>query len=820
MTGPAQMVPAQTVPPEAARPVVERAATSGPNGWRLIGNVLAMLVVTMAASVSLWPSYQSQAFVIMVAGALVLGATVALLGARFRWPAWLVILATILGFAIVGVPLAVPARAMNGVLPTLEGLGDLFAAVALGWKQLVTIALPVGDYQALLVPALVLVLASTVIGLSVALRCARGELAVLAPIGLFLAGIVLGPSSVEHPAQVGLGFLVLLLAWLLWFRWQKPGSTPRLVAAQSPRSIASRSDRRLTGARRLVSAAVIIALGIAAGTAAAIAVPSGTAREVLRSHVQQPFNPNDYASPLSGFRSYLQPPTVDEALLQVTGLPPGARLRLATLDSYDGVVFSAGGEAGAAASESGSADSGSFTRLPYRLDQSAVEGQTIVLQVEVLGYTGVWVPGIGQLEQVTFRGDTAIARSDSFYYNDVGGSAAVLDGLSRGDRYESRSVLPETAGVLGEARPGSAILAPIAVPEGMLAALEQAEQAGDTPGQQLKAMLDDLFITGYISHGVGIDEPVSRSGHGADRMTELFTESPMLGDAEQYAVSAAILARGLGFPARVVLGFAPDVGTDSADPVRVTGADVTAWIEVQTAADGWVAIDPNPAFREVPAKEPDDPTVVSRPQSVLPPPVVDTEDARDAPPPDTRVEEPAAPLDPLLALLFAVLRVAGWSLLVLLVLLSPLLTVVGIKARRRSLRRSTGTPGERIGGGWREFADTVTDFNGPAVAGTTRAELAASVGGVPAVGGTPPVVFAGLVDRAVFAPDTPSNAEADRVWASVGALRHALAVEHTRRARLRALLSVRSFGRYAGGKKPVRGAGTGAGTETEAGAGA
>ncbi|MDY7555683.1 transglutaminase domain-containing protein [Cryobacterium sp. 10C3] len=60
-----------------------------------------------------------------------------------------------------------------------------------------------------------------------------------------------------------------------------------------------------------------------------------------------------------------------------------------------------------------------------------------------------------------------------------------------------------------------------------------------------------------MSHGIGEDEPVSRSGHGLDRISQLFTDEPMLGDAEQYAVAAALLARRLGFPARVVMGFAP-----------------------------------------------------------------------------------------------------------------------------------------------------------------------------------------------------------------------------------------------------------------------
>ncbi len=94
----------------------------------------------------------------------------------FRWKSFVVIL---VGFAVLllaGVPLAVPDQAIAGFLPSLDGIQELLAGVALGWKQLLTIALPVGDYQALLVPAFVLVLTSTIVALTVALRARWGEL--------------------------------------------------------------------------------------------------------------------------------------------------------------------------------------------------------------------------------------------------------------------------------------------------------------------------------------------------------------------------------------------------------------------------------------------------------------------------------------------------------------------------------------------------------------------------------------------------------------------------------------------------------------------
>ncbi|MDP3208502.1 MAG: transglutaminase domain-containing protein, partial [Rhodoglobus sp.] len=133
-------------------------------------NTAMLWLATGVACVALWPIYASQSFLILVAVALVLGTAIAILGATLRWPGFVVALATVGVFFVVGVPLAVPSQAQFGVLPTFGGLVDLLAGVALGWKQLLTITLPVGDYEALLVPALVLVLGTVVLGLSIALR--------------------------------------------------------------------------------------------------------------------------------------------------------------------------------------------------------------------------------------------------------------------------------------------------------------------------------------------------------------------------------------------------------------------------------------------------------------------------------------------------------------------------------------------------------------------------------------------------------------------------------------------------------------------------
>ncbi|SDK06204.1 Transglutaminase-like superfamily protein [Cryobacterium psychrotolerans] len=774
-----------------------RAAGTRP-GWGFIaGNTLALMAATAMASLTLWPVYQSIEFIVLVAATFALGAAIAIAGARLCWPAWLVALVTVAVYLLAGVPLAIPGRAIERILPSVDGLLELLAATALSWKQLVTIVLPVGAYQALLVPAFILVLLSTVIGLSAALRSRIAELALLAPIALFIAGIGLGPTAESSPIEGGLGLFVVLLFWLLWVHWQRRRTAVRLIAQQSRRTLESTGDRALAAARGLVSAAVIIALAIAVGTVAAIAVPVSEPRDVLRARVQQPFDPRDYPSPLSGFRGYLQPEQSERALLTVAGLPAGGRLRVATLDSYDGIVYSVGSDTVRSAS-------GSFTRLPYRIDQGQVDGEPLTLRVTVDGYRGVWVPGAGALERIEFLGSSATARADSFYYNDNSTTAAVLGGLQEGDSYRSRSVLPRPAAELAGARPGTEVLSPISViPDGITQALDGYVRAGDPPGVQLQSMLEGLRTTGYISHGVNADEPASRSGHGADRITQLFGDQPMLGDQEQYAVAAALMARKLGFPSRVVVGFVP-ASAGGGESVTVTGADISAWIEVQTAADGWISIDPNPAVREVPPKQPDEPTVVSRPQTVVPPPAPDAAAPGDLSPPESTVEDPPAPMHPLLAFLLAALTALGWTLLGLLILLAPFLAIIAAKHRRRRLRRAADSPADRISGGWRDFADTATDFRVPVPPSATRTELAE------AVGGQRSLVLASVVDRALFSPDEPAHTDADAVWGSVGELRAAFRGTSSRRERVKALISVRSFGRYSGGasKRTVEGAGS------------
>ncbi|WP_314147942.1 transglutaminaseTgpA domain-containing protein [uncultured Leifsonia sp.] len=755
--------------------------------WRSAAiDVAFAIAATALAAWSFWPVYQSGEFVTMLVVTLLLGAAVAVVAALFRWPSIVVAGLIALVYLVAGVQLAVPSQATaGGMLPTGPGFLQLVQATWLSWKQLVTISVPVGGYQALLVPPYILVLLAVVVTVSIALRSRVPEFAALPPVLLLVAGILLGSSVAAVPLWQVLGLLALLLAWQIRLRLRRRAAAVRTLREQSGLTVETRRERRSTAALTGVGAAVMLAGAAVVGIGASVLVPPASDRQVVRTAVEQPFDPRAYPSPLSGFRAYLQPQKADRPMLSVAGLPADRRLRIATLDTYDGVAYTVGSAAVNSAS-------GAFTRVPYRLDQSGVLGSPATVTVTVRDYRGPWIPGTGQLEQLTFIGKDAARLTGAFFYNDVTGTAAVTASLRSGDSYTADSVEKPllTADQLRKVQPGSdSVPRPTVVPDELQSTLQRYTAGVNGAGAKLAAALKGLAADGYISHGVGPDEPASRSGHGADRITELLTDIPMLGDQEQYAVTAALMARQLGFPARVVVGF--EAPQDAAGVVTFTGSDISAWIEVQTTT-GWVSVDPTPPVRPVPPKQPNQPTEISRPQTNVQPPVDDTPQQNQEPPQAQVDSTNPKPPNPVLETLLGILVAVGWTLLILAILASPFLAVIAAKWRRRALRRSARTSIDRIVGGWREFADAAVDHGFDPPPSATRLEFAATIGGNRAA------ALARVADRAVFSPLPPTPEEADSVWRAVDELRGQLDKRDTRWKRLRAAVSLRSLG-YRGG---------------------
>jgi hypothetical protein len=752
----------------------------------IIVNTLMLWVGLALAALALWPIYRSPQLVIMVIAATVLGSAIAIFGAVFRWSAPVVLGVSFVVFLLFGVPLAVPSEATMGLFPSSEGIVDLLSGVALGWKQLLTISIPVGAYESLLVPFYALIFVVAVVSLTIALRSRRaGEVAAFGPVIVFVAAIAFGSTSAQWPAALSLGLLASSLVWIVWRRWNRRRASIRLLSAQlqddsgAPREI--RADTRFVATRTLLGAGLVLLLASGTAVAAAEGLPPTGTRAVLRESVDQPFEPRDYASPLSGFRSYWQPSAENSVMLTVQGLPAGSRIRIATLDTYDGVVYSVG-------SPGVNTASGSFTRVPFEFEQTGVRGRQVSVAVTIQSYRGVWLPTVGDFEKATFSGSDGNALRNSFYYNNTTGTAAVVDKVKTGDTYTLAAIVPTQPSLadLSRATAGTASVPPATVlPAELTSVLGAYTQDAATQGEKLVAMIQALKKNGYVSHGVGSKEAASRSGHAADRINELLTAQQMIGDGEQYSVTAALMARQLGFPARVVLGFVPE--TTGAGTSEIRGKDVSAWIEVDTAQYGWVTVDPNPPVRPIPTKKPQDPNQVARPQTIVPPAVTQASPPDPQTVPDAQQHDADLP-NAFLVIVLAVLQVLGWVLLGVAIVLSPFLVIMGIKARKRRRRRSAATPVEQISGGWREYEDRVLDHGFEPPAAATRSEVATTVGGAQTL------VLAAVADRATFAPGLPEDGEADLVWHSVRELSAALDAGKTRWERIKARISLRSLG--------------------------
>jgi hypothetical protein len=445
------------------------------------------------------------------------------------------------------------------------------------------------------------------------------------------------------------------------------------------------------------------------------------------------------------------------------------------------VVYSVGGTA---------AD---FTRVPGAITPEVVSGDPVDSSFTITSISGPWVPLPAELGSVTFEGRSASALTNSFYYSRPAATGAVLGGLAPGDRYrvvgQSHPFVSLTD--LAQLTPGTAnVPAPTVIPDGIDTFLTRNAEAGGNPGARLANVLSALVAEGYVSDGA-IGQAPSRSGHGAERITQLFTDQPMVGDAEQYSAAAALLATQAGFPARVVMGMVVPTttssGVGSGAEVAITGSAMSAWIEISTNK-GWIALNPNPEIRPIPDELPEDPTTVSRPQSEVEPPPVDVPRVQDDTPAEAANGEQTPETDPFATVLARVVSIGASILLGLGLLASPFLSIVALKLRRRRQRRAeSASPAHRVTGAWDEFVDSARDHGCEVPPSLTRREAAKRVPAERSIS------LAKLIDRAQYSPGEATEAQAEAAWRSVDQVRQELDAGLTRRQRIHAAISLSSL---------------------------
>jgi transglutaminase-like putative cysteine protease len=180
------------------------------------------------------------------------------------------------------------------------------------------------------------------------------------------------------------------------------------------------------------------------------------------------------------------------------------------------------------------------------------------------------------------------------------GDLQVSGGLDNGLTYDVISEVPNVSFEdLRNARPGRVDDPELkTLPEGLshdVVTLRDRWIAGaTTPMERLTAIQGHLRNFDY--------SVTSDTQPTQDYLSRFLTES-RAGYCQQFATAFALLARSLGYPTRVVVGFLP--GSRASDGSYVVrGTDAHAWPEVYFAGFGWIRFEPTPRADSVAAAPP------------------------------------------------------------------------------------------------------------------------------------------------------------------------------------------------------------------------
>lgn len=762
-------------------------------------------LLTALAVWTLVPVYGTTQFFIAATVATVTGLSVGLCCVLFRWAPWVTLCVALATYVIGAMLTAMP---LSSIEPrTLAG--NLWLALSqpfVGWRGVVTLPAPLGTYQGVMVPAYALLSigSGASVGLALLTRWWWGPVVSAATL---VVAIVVGPASTTRHASLPLSItgtvgIIAFLTMLAWFALHNSLASRRLHHTVDTGTTPA-GPRRSIGA--ITATTILVGSIVCAGVIGA-ALPAST-RDVARAGVTPALALSTATSPLDTYRMFFADEALETSLFTVDSSLDSARVRLAVLDTYDGQSFQAG------------AQSGEFRRLAAGVDL-APHGTPVSSAITITGLTGIWTPLVGTVATVSFGGERAQELVDTFYFIPGGGSAVTVlnDTVEPGDVFHTEGAVFDEES-LANANPGDQPYEEQFFPEAMVEWIEDQEVSAD--GSGLLELIHRLRARGYVSHAIAVPQRTyawqdalgehafasSPAGHSVSRLDMLFAQLndraadvgkdaandlliAAIGDDEQFAAAAALLAGFLGFESRIVVGarLSDDDPQGWAPPAcengQCTGANMSAWIEVRTET-GWVSVDTSPQNTQALS-----PTVTNlRDPEFASDLDQDTADVSEPTQSDRRRSGAEGTDTPPESSPFELALPARIGLSVLLIALALLLPVAALLTAKsmRSARRRHDDSDASIEGAWDDLVAAAIDGRRAVRTGATRHETA------PAIGTRNAAELALLADRATFDATDATSRDADHAWTMVHQDRAELLTDMSWWRALRARLSLRSL---------------------------
>jgi transglutaminase-like putative cysteine protease len=700
----------------------------------LLVELVAVATLSAVGAVGFHRIFAGRSFLVPVLGAAVLPVAVSAAGHLRRWHVSTSLLASLVAFVLY-VMYAALGPTMPNLVPTASTFAELGRGLTNGWADLLSISLPARADPQLRVVACAVVWTGALLGAELAQRSRHLIAPAIPPLGAYVYTLFFAAGQPASPLIVPLAETAATLLLLLshanrWAVIEPGGLRARPVRGDEEAEAVTYvpADRRVLVGLPIIGAALVVA-------AVASSMPTSALRAAFDPRHLRPQDvvSREVVSPLAGVRRQLRlDPPRKLFTLQIDRLSDALlvpRVAVATLDRFDGATWTSTGRF----SQVGSV----LPRDEKPTTPTRAVGQRYA--IEALG--GVWLPAAEQPVAID-GGDKPLA----VQFDAASGNLITDRGSLAGLDYSVTSeVSTATPAELDALVPGSGkAFAVTTDTEGMPAEVRDLartwSQVATSPYSKLQA------IEKTLKEGYGYSQDVAQ-GHSYGRLVDFLTTT-RVGYAEQFAATFAVMARSLGIPSRLVVGYLTTDDTSGGGDVRADGVITTheahVWAETYFEGAGWVSFDPTPA--RVPT---------------TPPPKTKDETAANegglfeeqAPPNEVAPQEPAADHE---AGGFPT-RLLVVAAFLLLVLALPFL-LIGLKALvRRRRRRRARNPAEQVLGAWAEVVDRLLEVGVPLEKSLTAREVAGrSIEFVSPGAQRLLYEMVPLVTAALFAPSGPS----------------------------------------------------------------
>lgn len=537
----------------------------GPVKDRLtIASELALAAMTAMTVVSFVRLFNGTSFLWPLLLIACVSHLVAAIARHGRWPVAAAIPVTVAAALVALTATQYRARAWV-ILPTPSVLSHMHADLQHAATMFRTVTAPTAPLPGFIIVLAVLVVMVTIASDTLAFRLHAMAEAVTPAAGLFLLATVLGGDRLR--LQTTALFVATALTFVLLHRTATNRQAVRRISSNSHRDI-----RTL-----LRGGAVVIVATCLIGAAAAAVSP--------HQH-QSPWTrwrgPNDSdgtrvtVSPLVNLRDRLL--SQANVLLFTVHADQPAYWRLTALDHFSDDTWSA---------------SNSFSRAGGNVDRPDPAGHTHTLRqrFSLLALAQVWAPAAYQPAKVT--------GTNKLLYDANSGTLIVTRDRTTSDNltYDVTSDVPSlTAAAL--TRPGAAMgqddLAhytelPANLPEDVRSTARTVVANAHATSEYTKALALQNWLRNNFTYNLHADYSKTNGS-----VIEAFLHQRQ-GWCEQFAGTYGVMARSLGLPTRLAVGFTPG----QADPNHpgtfdVFGRQAHAWPEVWFPGQGWVAFEPTP----------------------------------------------------------------------------------------------------------------------------------------------------------------------------------------------------------------------------------